>query len=86
MSDRSIPISRIVATLMWLTAGALLCGAWVTYFLYGFEEAVLVGMGGCVISAGAATSQVRCYILGVCALVNAYGSAAESRRGPRSLR
>lgn len=68
MIDRSVSASKIEAGVLWGLVILLILGAWAVAFVH-WQAAILVGVTACALSAGAATMQIRCYVIRVCALL-----------------
>ena len=70
MHDNAIPISRVVTGALWTWVLLLLTAAWIVWGVAGQHGAgVMLGLTACASSAAAATAQIRCYTLRVCALL-----------------
>lgn len=83
--DRTISTGAIITGCLWVGVILLLLAAWLTWAGGGPESLpVLLGLTACSTSAAAATAQVRCYAVRLCAVIK-ITRAAESAE-LRSLR
>lgn len=84
MHDSSISTSKLITAALWAWVLLLFAAAWATWALGASEIWMMLAFTGCASSACAATSQIRCYALRLCAMVRATGGA--DRGELRSLR
>ena len=72
MHDNAISASKLAAYALWAWVALLFAVAWLTW-AFGDHETLwmMFAFTGCASSALAATFQVRCYSLRVCALLRA---------------
>lgn len=69
MHDNSIPTSRVITGALWTWVILVLLAAWIVFAVGYHELAAMLGLTACASSAAAATAQIRCYTLRVCALL-----------------
>ena len=69
MYDGSVSTSKLITIALWAWVILLLSAAWIVWALGKHEGAAMLGFTACASSAAAATSQIRCYSLRVCALM-----------------
>lgn len=69
MMDSTVSMTRVVMMSLWGAVVALGVAAWSLGIAGEWNWAFLVGLTACGTSAAAATSHIRCYALGLCALV-----------------
>lgn len=81
--------SKVVTLTLWTWMVAVLTASWVAWFEWGpgLESLwMMLGFTGCVSSGVAATAQVRCYSVNVCATVRARTGVEVSRAPVRPIR
>ena len=86
MRDSSISTSKLVTALLWAWVTLLFAAAWLVWALDRDSDLwMMLALTGCVSSAMAATSQIRCYSLRICGLLRAT-ARLENEAPVRSLR
>lgn len=81
MRDSTVQTSRLITTLLWTVVSLLLAASWVTWATGTRSVWMMLAFTGCLTSAVAAVSQIRCYTLRVCGLLRATG-VIEGERTP----
>ena len=76
MIDSTVSISRVVSGILWAIVISLGVAAWSLGIGGLWHWSILVGLTGCGMSAAAATANIRCYALRLCAHIKAIRAGA----------
>lgn len=82
MHDSAIPASRIITFTLWAATVVVLATSWLLAASDQWRLAQQFGYTAGALSAGAAVSHVRCYMLRVTALIKLYGNSMAERSMP----
>lgn len=80
MNDTAIPINRLIAYTFWGLAALTLLAAWLVALTASPLVGGMLGITALCFIGVAGVSQIRCYVVRLCALLRAYNRAELDRR------
>ena len=69
MQDNKVSSAAVLSWALWGVTGGIAMTAWSFWIAGHWHAAVMLGLLSCVMSAAAATAQVRHYTIRVCSLI-----------------